>query len=124
MPPRLLSTALGLWLMAAPAALGYGGAAATSDRIAGPVAAALAFVALWEVLRGLRWGEALVGVWLLAAPWALAFPGRAAANSVVVGLALVVLATMGGAVSGRYGGGWRALLGRAPRRRAPEKALL
>jgi hypothetical protein len=47
-------TLVGMWLMAAPAILGYGGTAATNDWIIGPRAATIAAVAASEVLRSLR----------------------------------------------------------------------
>jgi hypothetical protein len=50
--PRLLTVAVGIWLMAAPAVLGYAGTPATSDRIAGPVVAAIGIVAASTVTRG------------------------------------------------------------------------
>ncbi|HEX7127567.1 MAG TPA: SPW repeat protein [Thermodesulfobacteriota bacterium] len=108
MLPRAVSALIGVWLMAAPAVLGHGGAAATNDRIAGPLVAAFAIVAMAEVTRPLRWAEALIGAWLLVAPWITGAPAPAAASNVAAGVLLLVLATMGGAVQGRYGGGRRA----------------
>lgn len=122
MLPRAVSALIGLWLMAAPALLGYAGAAATSARIAGPLVVSFAVVAMAEATRPLRWAEALIGAWLLVAPWVTGAPAAATVSDVVAGLLLLVLATMGGAVEGRYGGGWRAVLGRRqPRARAPDR---
>jgi hypothetical protein len=116
---RLVSTVLGVWLMAAPAVLDYGDPARTADRIAGPLVAAFAFVAVWEVLRELRWVVAVLAVWLLAAPWVLGYAMVPTLNEVVVGVLLLALSFVRGPRRERFGGGWAALArGRAPRPRA------
>jgi len=115
--PRLASVAAGVWLMAAPAVLGYGDPARTADRIVGPLAAAVAFVAVWEVMRGFRWGNLLFAAWLVSAPWLLGYGEGATANSVVVGLLLLALAFVGGRTRQRFGGGWAALLAGSRARR-------
>jgi hypothetical protein len=110
MPAQMTLTVVGLWLMAAPAVLGYGGAAATSDRVAGPVMAAIAFLAVFRITRGLRWLNLPVGAWLVAAPWLLGFPTDATVSSMVCGVMALVLAPIGSPDQSRYGGGWIALL--------------
>jgi hypothetical protein len=50
--PDLVAAALGIWLMASPAVLSYGGAAGAADRIAGPVVASVALIAAAEAVRG------------------------------------------------------------------------
>jgi uncharacterized membrane protein YtjA (UPF0391 family) len=107
--PRVLEVGLGIWLMAAPSVLGYGAPAATSDRIVGPLVASVAFVALWEVARGLRWANLLLAIWLLAAPLTLGYGGVAAASSLAAGLLLLVSIRNRGTVRGRFGGGWAVL---------------
>lgn len=105
---QIINTALGIWLMAAPAVLGYGGAARTNDHIVGPIAATLACIALWSVTRPVRWVNLPLGLWLLLAPWILSYDTPATINSSVVGLALAVLSIP----QGRrpvYGGGWSML---------------
>jgi len=96
-------------MMAAPAALGYGGPAAISDRIAGPLAASFAFVALWDVVRELRRVDAPIGLWMILAPLVLGYGGAAAINAVVVGVAVVALSFVRGEVTEEFGGGWRSL---------------
>ena len=108
--PRIISALLGIWLMVAPALLGYRGVASISDHIVGPLVAATAIIAIWEVTRQLRWLGIPLGLWLLLAPGLLRFPSRALANSAVVGAALVILSFLGGRVKERYGGGWRGLV--------------
>jgi hypothetical protein len=110
---RLLNAGLGIWLMAAPAALGYGSPAADADRLVGPIAASCAVIAIWETTRALRHVNTSLGLWLLIAPLALGHPLGAAVNSVLVGLAMAWFSRIGGEVAGQYGGGWRALRGPA-----------
>jgi hypothetical protein len=104
---RLANTALGVWLMAAPAVLGYDRPLATSDWIAGPLIASFAVMALWDVLRPLRWPNVPLGLWVAAAPWILGAPLPAKLNGTVVGLLVAALAATGGAVTSELGGGWR-----------------
>ena len=112
--PRLASVAIGIWLMAAPAVLGYGDPARANDRVVGPIVVSVACVAIWEVARALRWANAVVALWLLIAPWVLGHDSIATANSVAAGMLLLTLATIRGPMRQRFGGGWRALR-RAPR---------
>lgn len=108
---RPLAVAAGIWLMFAPDALGYGDPAQISDRIFGPIGASFAFVAMWEVLRPLRWGTLPVGVWLVLAPLILGYDvAGAVVSSVVVGIVMAVTAFFGGRTRAAYGGGWSTLL--------------
>ena len=106
---QLASLGIGLWLIVAPAVLDYGGIGATTHRIAGPIAAAVATIAMAEVVRGLRWLNLVTGLCVAAAPSVLGFVGAAAVNSATAGALLMLVAPQGAAVAGRYGGGWRAL---------------
>lgn len=73
----ILNALLGIWLMAAPAALHYAGVASVNDRIVGPVATECAIIAISEVTRPVRWGNVALGLWLVIAPWIYgAFKGR------------------------------------------------
>jgi hypothetical protein len=112
--PQLGVTAVGIWLMAAPAVLGYGGAAAASDRIVGPTVAAIGFVAASAITRGLRWLNLIPAVWLLVGPWLLGAPVPAKASSITAGLLVLALARSGRPDPGRFGGGWRSLAGPGP----------
>lgn len=112
---HILIALLAAWLIAAPAALGYGGPLRTNDCVAGPLIAALGFVAAWETTRGARRVNVVLGAWLIVAPWILGAPARATANSMAVGVAVVLLALVGGDVRGRFGGGWAALRRREAR---------
>jgi SPW repeat len=107
--PQIVNAAVGIWLMAAPAVLGYGDPAQTSDRIAGPLAAAFAIIAASEITRPVRWVNLPIGLWLLIVPWVLGFPTVATVNSMIAGVILIVCARLGGGVMGQFGGGWSAL---------------
>ena len=96
-------------LIASPAALRYGGAAAVNDRVTGPLTATLAAVAVSEVTRPVRRANVVTGAWLLAAPWVLGAPPAATWNALLVGAALVGRSFAGGRVTGHYGGGWSAV---------------
>ena len=108
---QLINTLLGLWLMSAPAVLGYGAPAATNDRIVGPVAATFACVAIWEVTRAVRWINLALGIWLLPAPWVLGYESIAATvNALCAGLLLAAMACVRGKMTHRFAGGWAALV--------------
>lgn len=108
---RLVAVSAGIWLMFAPAVLGYGDPAAVNDRIFGPIGASFAFVAIWEVLRPLRWGALPAGAWLVLAPLILGYDTTGAiVSSVAAGMVMAVSAFFGGATRAAYGGGWSTLL--------------
>lgn len=107
---RLANTAVGVWLMAAPAVLGYGDPAGTNDRIVGPLAATFAIIAIWEVTRALRWLNLALGLWLLAAPWILGgYPADATISSLAAGALLALFSLVRGKVQQEYAGGWPSL---------------
>lgn len=113
---QIINAALGLWLMAAPAVLGYDSPAADNDRIFGPAIATFAIVAWWETTRAVaRWNLPL-GLWLIAAPWILGYSATAATvNSMAVGLLVAVLSlVMGTFRPERFGGGWSAIWSENP----------
>jgi hypothetical protein len=107
--PRLATVAVGVWLMAAPAVLGYDGAATTSDRVVGPVVVAIGIVAASTITRGLRWANLVPGLWLLVGPALLGVPARALASSLVAGVLVLALIPWGPGHPDRFGGGWRSL---------------
>lgn len=107
---QLAAALLGVWLMAAPAVLGYGGIAATNDRIVGPLVVSFGVVAASEVTRPLRWVLLPLGLWAAAAPWLLGYADVAPTlNGVATGLAIAALAFVPGTISQRYGRGWSAV---------------
>lgn len=106
---RLVAVVAGVWLVFAPAVLDYGDPARTNDRIVGPVAASIAFVAIWPVIRSLRWANAPVALWLLVAPAVLSYDDLGAVISTEVVALVLAVTTPLGPTSERFGGGWSVL---------------
>lgn len=104
-PWRLLvSAALGLWLMAAPAVFGTSVVAADSDHLVGALAVTTAVIAMAEVVRAGRFLNVLFGVWLIVAAWL--FSGASAGarvNDAITGVAVILLSFRRGMVRERYG---------------------
>lgn len=111
MIPRIITVGAGLWLMFAPAVLGYGDPAAANDRLVGPTVAGIAFVAIWKEVRAIRWVNMPLAVWLALAPFVLGY-GAVASTVSSIAAAVVIAATTppSPADPSRYGGGWRALV--------------
>jgi len=100
----------GLWLMGAPALLGYTDRWASDlHRVIGPLIAAVAIIALWEVTIAVRWPNVVLAAVLVVAPIFGGHPAAAAITGVVTGLAIAVATPFGGCVHHPIGGGWRAL---------------
>lgn len=100
----LLSIALGVWLMFAPAIFQTTGRAADSDHLVGALIVTFAAIAIAEVGRAVRFINVLFGAWLVVAPFLLVgFTTAAMLNGIVVGVALVVLILPRGKIHGRYG---------------------
>lgn len=110
--PRFVNAAIGVWLMTAPAVIGYAGIAADVDRIAGPTVAAAALIAVTEATRSVRWLNLPIGVGLVIAPFFLDYGSAPLLNSVACGLAIAALSLVRGALSEQIGGGWVGLLRR------------
>ena len=106
---RVLGALAGLWLMAAPSVLGYGGAARVSDLIVGPLGVSAAIIAMSEVTRAVRWATLPLGAWAVMAPWLLGAPAGARLSDLVAGALLVVVAFVPGRLRARFGGGWAVL---------------
>ena len=104
--PRLINIAVGVWLMAAPAALKYDGRAADHDRIVGPLIASIACISIWEATRALRGVNVVIGAWMLLAPWLLSFPTTPTWHTMVCGAAVVGFALVRGRLKHRFDGGW------------------
>ncbi|MBW3549666.1 MAG: SPW repeat protein [Proteobacteria bacterium] len=110
----LAQTALivvGAWLMAAPAVLGHSGTdLGASDRVAGPVILATAYLSVFSITRLVRWFNALPGAWLLVAPFVLDGTTAATVNDLVCGVLVLSLAWVEKAPQDSYGGGWDTLV--------------
>lgn len=105
--PLLASTALGVWLMAAPAVLGNAKPLADIEHGAGALLITLSVLAMGEPLRALRLLNIPLAIALMAFAWALggADPGDPTAPIVdtVVGALTLVLALPRGSKRERYG---------------------
>ena len=109
MAARIVNAALGIFLLAAPDLLGYGGPARISHLIVGPLAASIAVMAFFEVLRELRWLNLLLGSWLVISPLLIPHDQLALGTGVVTGMAITALAVVRGPVKNNMDGGWRAV---------------
>lgn len=109
---RVLAALVGGWLIASPAVLGYSGVGAFNAHAVGPIVAGASLIAVWQVMRSLRWLELVVGSWLLVSPWVLVrwYETMPTIVSLGVGFALVILAFLGGKTRKNFGGGWLMLL--------------
>ena len=108
---QIINALLGIWLMASPAMLGYGGTGRINDLIVGPVAATFAIIAFWEVTRVVGKANAALGVWLIIASWVLGYESTIPMiNEFVVGVTMVAFAMTRGKARDKFGGGWRSLM--------------
>lgn len=109
MIPQLVVAALGVWLMASPAVLGYGGTARADHIVLGSLLATFGIIAATEATRGLRRLNQALGLWLVVGGALLGHPLAAALNGLAAGAAAVGLSFLGGRVSEDFGGGWSML---------------
>lgn len=119
MLPQIVVALIGVWLMAAPAVLGYeGGTADNAHRILGPLIASFGTVAVFQATRGARWVNVPLGGAVAATALLVFLPsegGPMAVNAVLSGALVAGLSLLGGQVSVKTGGGWRAILWRYDR---------
>ena len=106
---HLLPALAGIWLMASPAVLDYADPARANDRIIGPIVASLAIIALWEIMRSLRWVNVILGAWLLIVPWLLGHTSDARWNSLAAGALVLGFSLAKGERTHPFGGGWSSL---------------
>lgn len=103
--------ATGIGLMVLPELLPAAAPAADLFQIVGPVAAALGFVSIWEVTRGLRRANALSAIAVAGGSLLAGLAPPAIALAWVAAGVLALTAVLGrGLDASRYGGGWRSLL--------------
>jgi hypothetical protein len=106
----LVSAALGVWLMAAPAVLGSTSAAADSDHLTGALIVTWAVIAFGEVTRPARLLNIPLGLWIMLAPWIMIGDTEASRwNDAIAGAAIVALTLRRGAIKERFGG-WNRYL--------------
>ena len=106
---------VGIYVMFAPFLWDYADtAAATVDRVIGPLVATFAVISAWEATRKVRWlnvplGLALALSGLFAGAGTLAWVENLVVGGLIVALALVLYPP-----TQSFGGGWRRVLRRAP----------
>ena len=100
----MMSAALGVWLMTAPAVLSFGGWTANSNYIAGALIVTWAVIAFAEIARPVRALNVVMGVWLLASPWFLD-DGTATAQwtNMIAGGLLIALSIRRGRIEEQFG---------------------
>lgn len=99
----LISSILGVWLMASPAILNAGGWAADSNYLFGPLVVMTAVIAMAEVIRPVRYLNIALGAWIIISP--LLLSGATISlivTNVIAGIALVLLSFPRGSVSQQY----------------------
>ena len=117
---QALAFLVGVGVTAAPDVLGLEGGVADAFNVLGPIAASIAGMAAFDVLRSLRRVHLLVGPLIALAPIVLGGPVEGLAVGLVAGAALVGLAFPGDASAAQFGGGWRAIFTKTEPRTTPE----
>jgi len=107
---RLLTIALGIWLMVSPDVLPSTQEVAILARIAGPVAIFIGVLALRSVTRPFRVFNILTGMFLLIVPWLVPATGAMLWSTELSGWLLIILTLPQGGRKQLVGGGWLALL--------------
>lgn len=100
---------LGIWLLASPDIMDYGGQARTNNQVVSVWMATFGMIAVSESTRAVRWVNLALGIWLVIAPFILDYPDERAVGSIVVGIIAMGLASLRGTLSERFGGGWTEL---------------
>lgn len=100
----LLTTALGLWLMFAPDALGFGDSLADSDHLVGALIVTFSVIAMAEVVRYIRFVNIALGAWLIVASFILEGANTTALwNDIIMGALVLLLSIKRGPIIERYG---------------------
>jgi hypothetical protein len=106
----LLSTALGVWLMAAPAVLGITGRAADSSHLAGALVVTWVVIAFGEVARPVRLLNIPMGAWIAISPWLLSGATDISRwMDLLIGVLLIALSIRRGHIEEHFGG-WNKVL--------------
>ena len=106
----LLSTGLGLWLMASPSVFGSTGTAAHSDHLLGAIIVTISVISLADVGRAMRYLNVLLGVAVIAAPWVVGGASTTSRwNDAIAATLVILLSLPRGKVNERYGT-WKYLI--------------
>ena len=98
------STAIGIFLMAAPALFDTGSSAADSDHLVGALVVCVSVIAMAEVARMVRFVNVAFGAWIVVSPLVVdGGAGLSTAVDVLAGTALIALAVRRGPIRERYG---------------------
>jgi hypothetical protein len=107
----LMSAALGVWLMVAPAVLAVSGPAANSHHLAGALVVTWAVIAFGEVARPARLLNIPMGLWIAAAPWLLSGATDVSRwTDLFVGTLLIALSIRRGRIDEQFGSWNRYLI--------------
>ena len=107
---RLLTIALGVWLLIAPAIIPTTEATRIMERVIAPVVIWVGVLAMRAVTRPLRAINILAAIALLIAPWLAPITTAQQWNTQVAGWLLLALTIPQGAMRQRIGGGWLAII--------------
>jgi len=106
-----INAMIGIWLMASPAIVNtFSHDAANNNRIFGPLIVAFGVMALWEVLRSVRYVNTGVGIWILFSTILLGYSDLALVTNLIAAVAIIGLSLVRGEQDVmKFGGGWVAL---------------
>jgi hypothetical protein len=100
----VMSAALGVWLMAAPALLGVTGTTANSHHLAGALVVTWSVIAFGEVARPTRWLNIPTGFWIVVAPWLLSGGTEVSRwSDLAAGVLIIALSLRRGRINERFG---------------------
>jgi hypothetical protein len=107
---RIATALLGVWLMIAPALLGFGKKISDNDHIVGPLIATFSIIAIFECTRNVKMLNLPLVLWLFLAPWILDYDNDTALfDDYAVALAVLLLSFVKQKRENRFGGGWPAI---------------
>ncbi|HEU5147369.1 MAG TPA: vitamin K epoxide reductase [Chryseosolibacter sp.] len=107
---QIVMTLLGIWMMVAPAVLGFPKYIADNARIVGPLVASFSLIAIWECTRNVRLFNLPLAVWLFAAPFVLGYGNDTALmNDYIIAILLILLCFVRPTRVHKFGGGWPSI---------------
>lgn len=110
-PGQIVGLVGGVWLMVAPAVVGYVDTAAEDlHRTIGPVVATFAAVALWAATRDLRWANLPLVAVMAIAPVFGGHPTGATVVAITTAVVIAAATPFGGPDPQRRGRGWRGVI--------------
>jgi hypothetical protein len=111
---RIVTIALGIWLMVAPDLFDFNKTISDNGHIIGPLMITFSVVALSECMRNVKMLNLALAAWLLFAPWILHYDNSAAvASDYATGVLALMLTLVKQKRQHWFAGGWYGLLGSA-----------